>query len=55
MASRTLLARKTFRTGVQSLWRYADGKHTLTIKNRSYRSEVPIPEEKVELWKELLR
>lgn len=52
---RQLVAQKTFRTGVQSLWRHPDGTHTVSIKNRTYASEHPIPPEKVPIWKELLK
>lgn len=49
-----VLAAKTERTGVQTLWRDDWGQHFVSIKNRSYSSTVPIPPEKVRIWLELL-
>lgn len=54
VGGRRLVARKVFRTGVQSLWEWPDGSHSVSIKNRSYSSEHPLPSDKVETWKSLL-
>lgn len=50
-----LIARKTFRTGVQSLWyNESEKQHYVSIKNRTYKSTQPIPDEKVPVWAKLL-
>jgi hypothetical protein len=49
------LAEKVFRIGVQALWIDDDGNHWVTIKNRSYKSQVQITPEKIEIWKKILR
>lgn len=49
-----VLARATFRTGVQTLERGLDGGYYVTIRNRSYRSRQPIPAEKAPVWFERL-
>ena len=49
------LAERTWRIGVEALWRRErDGQHFVTIVNRTYRSSVPIPAERVPAWLERL-
>lgn len=51
----TLVARRTFRIGVQSLYEVeAENRWFVSIKNRTYVSFVEIPAEKVSLWRGLL-
>ena len=54
MVDKVILARKVERIGVQELFK-KDGKYFVSIKNRTYYSEVEIPEEKVEIWIKLLK
>lgn len=51
----TLIARRTFRTGVQSLWRFPDGRWFVGLDNRTNRTRIEIPADKAPIWKELLR
>ncbi len=53
-ALRIEVASRVFRTGKQTLWRWPDGSHTVSIRNRSYHAEHPIPADKVAEWKRRL-
>lgn len=44
-----VICRQVFRIGVQTLWSIG-GIYYLSIENRTYKSTVEIPEERVPLW-----
>jgi hypothetical protein len=46
----TLLVRKVYRIGVESLWRHADGRYAVTLRNRTYAQRFDIPPDRVSLW-----
>lgn len=55
MGKTVVVARKVFRTGVQTLEHDpAQGRWFVTIRNRTYASSAEIPADKAKLWKRLL-
>jgi hypothetical protein len=45
------LAQKRLAIGLETLWLDEYGQYWIEIHNRTYRRMVPIPEEKVAIWK----
>lgn len=43
MTEREVLIRRVYRTGVQTVERDADFRYFVTIRNRTYESEVEVP------------
>lgn len=46
-----LLKRMVYRIGVETLWRHADGRYAVTLRNRTYAQRFDIPPDRVSAWR----